>query len=205
MAAIQEKTSEILLRLAEEAVGERVALSTLVEMLGDRSFGILLCLWALPCAIPIPGISTPFGLLIILTGIQMILGLRQPWLPKFVTSQSMARADFMRMLDKALPYVVRMERYCRPRMRFAAGGIAERLLGIVMIVLGGVLVLPILGGNLLPAIAIVIMALGIIEHDGVAVVVGVVTGVVSLAVVFAIIGTAIAVFVGSMRAIGINF
>jgi hypothetical protein len=72
-------------------------------------------------------------------------------------------------------------------------------------VLGGVLALPILGGNLLPAIAIVIMALGIIEHDGVAVLVGVITSVVSIAVVFAIIGTAIAVFVGSMRTIGINF
>jgi hypothetical protein len=49
------------------------------------------------------------------------------------------------------------------------------------------------------------MALGIIEHDGVAVLVGVITSVVSIAVVFAIIGTAIAVFVGSMRTIGINF
>ncbi len=204
MPASPERTSEILLRLAEDTAAERIAMADLAERLGDRGFGVLLCLWALPCAIPIPGLSTPFGLLIVLTGIQMILGLARPWLPGFILSQSVARADFNRIIAKALPHIARLERYCRPRWRFAAGGIAERLLGVLMVGLGLILTLPILGGNLLPAIAIVIMALGIIEYDGLAVLIGFITSIVSVIVVGAIIGTALAVFVGFFRAIGID-
>ncbi|MFN0042131.1 MAG: exopolysaccharide biosynthesis protein [Alphaproteobacteria bacterium] len=199
-----ERTSEILLRLAKDTADERIAVADLAERLGDRGFGVLLCLWALPCAIPIPGLSTPFGLLIMLTGFQMILGFARPWLPGFILNQSVGRADFNHIIAKALPHIERLERYCLPRWRFAAGGIAERLLGVIMVGLGLILTLPILGGNLLPAIAIVIMALGIIEYDGLAVLIGFIVSVISVILVGAIIGTALAVFVGFFRAIGIN-
>jgi hypothetical protein len=197
------KTSELLLRIAQEA-RERVSLAWLVEQLGDRGFGILLCLWALPCAIPIPGISTPFGLLIMVTSAQMAAGQHKPWLPAFVLKQTMERSAFRRMVDRAVPRIVRFERFCKPRLAVAARGPWERALGVFIFILGVVLTLPIWGGNLLPALAIIIMALGLIEQDGLAVAAGVLIGILSEVVVASILGTAFFIFMKFMQTLGVG-
>ena len=197
------KTSELLLRIAEEA-GDRISLGGLVEQLGDRGFGILLCLWSLPCAIPIPGISTPFGMLIMVTSAQMAAGHHKPWLPAFLLKQDMEGGAFRRMVDRALPHVTRFERFCKPRMAVAARGPWERALGIFIFILGFILALPIWGGNLLPAIAITVMSLGLIEQDGLAVAVGVGIGILSEVVVASILGTAAFIFMKTLHALGLS-
>lgn len=185
-----ERTSTLLRRFADEGdPGDWLTLGTLVERLGDRGFGVLLFLWALPNMIPIPGISTPFGLLTVLTASQMVLGRARPWLPKTLLDRGVRRGDFKRMTDRALPYLERFERYCKPRWSVVPQGLAERLVGLVLIVLGLVLMLPIWGGNLPPGIAVALIALGLIETDGVMVVAGVVAAAIALAVVALILGT----------------
>lgn len=179
-----ERTSIVLRDIAEKGDPEdRLSFATLVERLGDRGFGILLFLWALPNMIPIPGISTPFGLLIVITAGQMVMGRHRPWLPRSVLGRSIQRADFKRMTDKALPYLERFERYCKPRWTVVLQGVAERMVGLFLVVLGLVLILPIWGGNLPPAIAVAVIALGLIETDGVMVMAGTVIGLIALAIV----------------------
>lgn len=179
-----ERTSIVLRDIAEKGDPEdRLSFATLVERLGDRGFGILLFLWALPNMIPIPGISTPFGLLIVITAGQMVMGRHRPWLPRSVLGRSIRRADFKRMTDKALPYLERFERYCKPRWTVVPQGVAERMVGLFLVVLGLVLILPIWGGNLPPAIAVAVIALGLIETDGVMVMAGTVIGLIALAIV----------------------
>ena len=179
-----ERTSIVLRDIAEKGDPEdRLSFATLVERLGDRGFGILLFLWALPNMIPIPGISTPFGLLIVITAGQMVMGRHRPWLPRSVLGRSIQRADFKRMTDKAVPYLERFERYCKPRWTVVLQGVAERMVGLFLVVLGLVLILPIWGGNLPPAIAVAVIALGLIETDGVMVMAGTVIGLIALAIV----------------------
>ena len=185
-----DRISTILRRIAEEGDPDgRISLAMLAERLGDRGFGVILFIWALPNMIPLPGISSLFGMLIVITAGQMALGHKRPWLPKRLLERDVRRTDFKRMTDRVLPDIERFERYCKPRLTVAPQGLAERLLGLLLVVLGLVLLLPLVGANLLPAIGIAIVSLGLIEADGVTVLAGVVASAVALAVFAAIVST----------------
>jgi hypothetical protein len=185
-----ERISALLRRIAEEgSPSDALSFAHLAERLAGRGFGVILFIWALPNMIPLPGVSSLFGALIAITGGQMALGHKRPWLPKRLLDRSVRRADFARMVDRAQPYLERFERYCKPRLTVAPQGIAERLIGLLLTVLGFVLVLPLVGANLLPAIGVAIVSLGLIEADGMMVLAGVAASALALAVFAAIVGT----------------
>ena len=79
--------STILKELLNRDTSSGLRLGTIMEAAGKRSFGLLLGLLALPSALPLPaiGFSVPFGLMIIVLGLQMLspaeMGLQRPWLP----------------------------------------------------------------------------------------------------------------------------
>ena len=112
-----------------------------------------------------------------------------------VGDRSMARADFVRMVEAIIPWIERMERFLRPRILFLSGRSAERMLAALCLVLATVLALPIPLGNILPALAVSLIALGLVERDGAAILAGVVVGAVSLAVVGAVVIAAFKMFI----------
>ena len=174
-----ERISVLLRRIADEGHPEdRLSFADLAEELGRRGFGVILFIWVLPNMIPLPGISSLFGMLIVITAGQMILGHKRPWLPKKLLARGVRRADFKRMTDRVLPSIERFERYCKPRLTVTP-----------QVVLGLVLLLPLVGANLLPAIGVAIVSLGLIEADGVTVLAGVLASAIALAVFVAIVGT----------------
>lgn len=190
MRARHERISVLLRRIAEEGEPtDPISFAMLAERMGDRGFGVILFIWSLPNMIPLPGISSLFGMLIAVTGGQMVLGHRRPWLPKALLGRSVRRADFARMVDRAQPYLERFERFCKPRLTVVPQGLAERLVGLLLVVLGFVLLLPLVGANLLPAIGVAILSLGLIEADGVMVLAGVAASAIALAVFALIVGT----------------
>ena len=179
------KVSEILAELAAGA-GERVRLRDLVNALGDRAFGLLILVFALPNAVglgTIPGLSTVFGVPQIFIAVQMALGWHKPWLPDWVLERSLARGDFQRMVDKSTPYLRRAEALLRPRWAFMSSYFAERLLGVVFLILASIVALPIPGGNWPPAVAMAFISIGLVERDGLYVTIGL--GVSILAVLLA--------------------
>jgi hypothetical protein len=164
-----ERISQILARFAGELDKPRLTLGELTGVLGERAFGFMMLVLSLPNVIvlaAIPGFSTVTGVPLILIGGQMMLGYRRPWLPKVISERSLASNDFQRFVERAVPYLERAERYLRPRLIGLTGGWIERLLGLHCAVMAIVLALPIPAGNLLPALAICFVALGLIEKDG---------------------------------------
>ena len=75
----------------------------------------------------------------------------------------------------------------RPRLTVLLSWTGERLIGIAILILALVLALPIPFANWLPACAIAIIALAIVEKDGVAVLAGLAVGVLSLIVAAAVV------------------
>src|SRR5690606_41810814 len=69
-------------------------------------------------------------------------------------------------LPKVLPWLERVEAVSRPRLTFLFGGVGQRLIGVVCTVLALVLILPIPLGNLLPATAVTVLALALVQRDG---------------------------------------
>jgi hypothetical protein len=175
--------SAVLRQLAGERGKQRVSVRDLFAALGDRALAALLFVFAVPNAIPSPpGLSTVLGVPLLFLSAQLLLG-RKAWLPEFIAKRSMARADFEVLMGRVLPWLERAERLLRPRLIGLALPPMEYALGFICLVLAVILVLPIPLGNNPPAFAIALIALGILERDGLWVLAGLCVSALSLTVV----------------------
>ncbi|WP_281493630.1 exopolysaccharide biosynthesis protein [Ancylobacter koreensis] len=174
-------------RIAADSRHERIAVGDLLKAMRERAFGPLMLIFALPNVLPTPpGTSSVLGAPLIFLAAQLALG-RSPWLPPLIARRSIARKDFAAFVDKATPWLAKAERLLRPRLGVLAHPPAEYVVGAVCFVLAVVLVLPIPLGNMLPALAICILALGILERDGLWILVGVALAALSLFVVSGVV------------------
>ena len=183
LRAKPQRVSELLEQLACTWPGERISLGDMTRMLGDRGYGVLMLVLALPGALP--GISSIAAVPLALIALQLAIGLSRPWLPRFLAERSLARADFSRMIERALPHLARIERLLRPRLTVVAGPIGERVMGLVCLTLALLLTVPILF-NLPLVVPIALMALAILERDGIVGTIGLLAGCLALGTVVGI-------------------
>lgn len=167
--------SDLLFQIAVDTTRPRISIGDLLRALDDRAIAALLLLFALPNAIPMPpGTSAVLGAPLLFLTAQLALS-RGPWLPQFIANRSVSRGDFASVVARAAPWLARAEKLLKPRLRWLTCAAGERLIGVVCLLLAIVLVLPIPFGNMLPAAAICLFALGILERDGLWIIAGVIT------------------------------
>jgi hypothetical protein len=146
---------------------EKVSVGELLDRLDSRAHGVLLLILALPMLIPnIPGISTIFGVLMLLPAWQLMIGHGRMWLPQKMRNWTFSRDGFTRALNAAIPTLKRVEYLIRPRLSFLAAWPATSLVGFQTFVMAVVLILPIWGANLTPGITVTLTALGLLQRDG---------------------------------------
>jgi hypothetical protein len=174
-SAPQLRLSTDLESLQAQVKGESLTLVELKRSLKDRGTAMLLILLALPfCFIAIPGLSTPFGFAICLIGTCLAMG-REPWLPRFILHRRLSTARLTQLLTGAIKVSRQLEKFVRPRLGFLHAGPGRlRLIGfgIVIASLGLMLPLPIPFSNSIPAWAVVLLAIGMMENDGLFVLLG---------------------------------
>lgn len=181
--------SRVIVELGQTA-GERVSLGELTEALTDRSFAALIILFAAPNLLPLPpGSSTVFGIPLILIASQLLLGRPRLWLPRALRERSLDHATFASMTTKIEPVLRRLERLARPRWWLMPQVMAERFTGLVVLLMAVVLVFPIPFGNWTPALAAMLVALGLSERDGLWLAVGTLVAAGSLGLVAGILGS----------------
>jgi hypothetical protein len=183
------RTSHLLRDFVTSHPEPRISLGVLRDALGDRGFGVLLFIFALPNLVPvnIPLLSAVLGLPLVLLAAQLTYGRHKPWFPRWLTERSFSREGFANVVLRSLPYLEGAERLLRPRLTVLLSWTGERLIGLAILILALVLFLPIPFANWLPACAIAIIGLAIVEKDGLAVLVGLAVGVASLAVAAAVV------------------
>lgn len=179
--------SELLRQVADDAIGERIAIGDLLDALGDRAIGALLFVFAVPNILPMPpGTSAVLGAPLLFLAAQLTFGMR-PWLPSIISKRSMARTDFHSMVGRVIPWLQRAEKLMRPRCTVLALPPVEYAVGLVCLLLAIVLTLPVPFGNMLPALSISLFALGLLARDGWAIGVGLVSAVASAVVVSGVV------------------
>ena len=162
----RQPLSEVLREMGEREQS-RVSVAELADTFGHRALGALLLVFGLICALPLPpGGSTVFGLPLVLLAPQLMLGLRSPWLPRRLRRRSMARKHLAKGLGPVLPWLERVEAVSRPRIGLLFSGPGQRLIGLVCTVFAIVLILPIPLGNMLPAAAVSVLSLSLVQRDG---------------------------------------
>lgn len=185
------RLSELFAQIARDA-DEWVSLGDIINALGARAFAPLLVLFAAINLIPIlpPGSTAILGLPLLFLSAQMVWGYRRAWLPQSFLNRSMKAETFRTGMGWIVPRLARIERYVRPRMWPFWRKQGDRIVGAVALVLSISIVLPIPGGNWLPALATALLGLALLERDGVLLIIGGVVAVTSMAVVAAILGGA---------------
>ena len=163
-------------------------IGALADSLGERAFGALMFIFAVPNAIPMPpGTSAILGLPLVILTWQVLAGRQSLWLPQVVRKRRISRDMLHTFVTKVTPIMARLERVLKPRLGFiVSSNIAERLIGLVAFPLALILFLPIPFGNIPPAAAISCLALGLAERDGLAVIVGYALSAASVAILAAV-------------------
>lgn len=161
------RLSEILNRIASDETRERVSIADLFAAMGDRAFGALILIFALPNIVPTPpGTSAITGAPLVFLCFQLMLGM-QPWLPRMISDRSLSRTDFAAIIKRIGPWLARGERFLKPRLEGFVRPPAEYGLGLMAFILAVLLALPIPLGNILPALALSLFAFALLEKDGV--------------------------------------
>ena len=163
----EDGTRAILDALLDGDAAESPDLRDLFEGLGPRGFGMLLFVAALPAFIPIPIGGALSGPLVVLIAAQLLVGLRRPWLPAFIARRGPKRqalARFERIVD---PWLGRLERIVRPRLTLLLDHrLATAFTGLLLLLLGVLLSLPIPFTNYVFGGIVLLYALALLERDG---------------------------------------
>jgi len=170
-----------LLRALAQSAPERVSLGAIGEALGHRRPGIVILCMALPNCIPgpyLPGFSTVLAVPIIWLGGQLALGRVASGMPGFLRRVTFTRERFVRFVDRAAPWLIRMERWVERRPSFLTTAAGRRCLGVILVLYGIVLAVPLPFGNIPIGFGIAVMSLGLIEEDSRALAAGLAIGVV---------------------------
>jgi len=162
------RTSELLAQLAEGTGNNLIPFGNLLEGFGRRGFGVLLLAITLPTFIPLPvGVGAVTGPLIALVGLQMLLMLGQPWLPRWIRRRGLRRESYARFLARVGPWLQRLERISRPRLTMFTESRGSHVMTGLLVVLNGVLLsLPIPFTNYPFGILMLFFSMAIIERDG---------------------------------------
>ena len=146
---------------------ETLRLNGLLAGLGRRAFGMLLFIAALPAFIPIPVGGAVAGPLVVLIGLQLLAGRRRPWLPLFLGERGPRREALARFERRIDPWLARIERVLHERLAWVFDArVAAMFTGLLLVLLGLLLSLPIPFTNFLFGFILLAFALALIERDG---------------------------------------
>ena len=155
--------------------GKDCTLGELSEAFGEKGFGMLLLLLAFPAALPIPapGYATPFGILMIVLGSQMLRGYKTPQLPETMKKRVLkfSLLDFSLKNGASLFRVV--EFFVKPRLENQVTKL-YRIMGLIIIFMAAFMTLPIPLTNTAPSFVIFVMAASLLEKDGLSLIAGII-------------------------------
>jgi hypothetical protein len=187
---------EELSRLATE---RPLSLSDVEEILSEKGAEAVICLLCLPFLfpIPIPGISTAFGGAIMLLTLKIVMG-SSAKLPARLGQIKLPAELFKSIATKSQKFVLWLERWLKPRAPLFCHGFWLWIAGASLLSSAIALALPIPPviplTNTIPALAIFLVALGLMEEDGIMVWLGHLTGIASWVYLAAVGGAAWAIF-----------
>jgi hypothetical protein len=166
------RTTELLARALAASCGEKITIGEFLDPLGERAFGFLVLILAVPNFIPVPiGVGGVMGVLVIYVGAQMLLGFQHPWLLRSMRKHGMQRARVERFIARLTPLLRSLEHVCRPRLEALTRQPADRISGFLLVLVGILLALPIPFTNYVFGVLLVVYAVALIERDGAALIV----------------------------------
>lgn len=184
--------------LSDSAEHSDLTMGDLVDRLEGRVYTLLLVILALPFCQPImlPGLSTPFGMVIALLGLRFALR-QHPWLPQRLLKTNLSGKYLPRILHGSARVLGGIEKLLHPRLLFLFDYRLTQFLAGMAVFFSGLMLLlplPIPFSNMLPSLTVVLVASSFSERDGATLGAGLILFLISLGFIGAI-------FIGGSEAI----
>jgi hypothetical protein len=151
---------------------ETVEVWKILKILSKRGIEALLILFSIP--IPIPGISNLFGLILAFLGVQFAFGSKL-WVPKWIAKREINSHHLSLFITKTINALNSLHTVIHPRLTFFIQNPFMSYLNALVICLLAFIVampIPIPLTNILFATPILAMALGLLNDDGLFVLIG---------------------------------
>ncbi|QXT38502.1 exopolysaccharide biosynthesis protein [Gymnodinialimonas ceratoperidinii] len=174
--------SQRLSQLAEEARavaarGETVTLDWVMAQIHERAFGLFLLVLALPCCIPfLYGIPQIVALPLMFISAQILLGRKSPWLPERLGRRVIPAEALTNLSLRAGPWLRRIEAISRPRLIALTRTPLDQIVGLALVLFSASILVPLPATNTVPGIAVVAISMGLLQRDGILVVLGMLLG-----------------------------
>ncbi len=178
MARAPENLEQLLDSIADAAhQRDRITLQRVVEAVGRRSFGPLLLMVGVVTASPlsgIPGVPTLLGLLILLVAVQLLIGRRYFWLPRWLLRRWVPNRKLTKALGKMRPAARFVDALLRPRLTVLVRHRGTTAIALVCVIVTAAM--PLL--ELVPfsaslaGVALAAFGLALVARDGAAALIG---------------------------------
>jgi hypothetical protein len=159
----------------------RLNLAELLRLHGDSSTAVVLMLMALLTVVPIAGAGTVLSLGILAIAWGWARGHDSVDLPERLGALSLNERWTSRCLHGLAWTYERANRWLRPRWSVWSHGATRWGWGAWIALMGAVIFLPLPLGNVLPSLSLILLSLGWMFRDGVALLVSALTGLAALA------------------------
>jgi len=174
---VEMAISQRLGKLAEDAPAETVTLSWIMAQLHERAFGLFLLVLALPCCIPfLYGVPQIVALPLMFVSAQIALGREVPWLPERLGARGVQKAALQNLAERTAPWLRRIEAASRPRLSGLTRRPLDQVIGLALVLFSASILVPLPGTNTVPGFAVVIVAMGLLQRDGILVSFGALLG-----------------------------
>jgi hypothetical protein len=163
------KTSALLAETLKAIDSTHVSVGDLMMQFQRRSYGGVLLILALLAMVP--GISVFAGIAMVVPAFQLFIGLPAPVFPNFIQQRQVGVASLQKCGKTISRGVELLETLVVPRWPSLSNRLARRLIGLVILFLGIVVSIPFPFSNFPPALATICFALGLLERDGLMIVI----------------------------------
>lgn len=169
--------SETLDIIEDKTEGETITVSDVVKALEHKGFGALLIAPAMIAILPtgaIPGVPAVCGLFIAIISLQMVMARTHPWMPQRLKGLSFSRDKYNQAVEKAEPYVKKIDTFFYPRLEFLTQNFIQRIAAVLCVFLSAAMI----GIGFVPflpalfAVAVLTFGVAFSARDGVMVLLG---------------------------------
>jgi hypothetical protein len=180
-SATPARTSTLLRDFSSTIVRERVSVGEIVAAFGDRGLGVLIAISAMPNMLPsiIPFGNVVLGIFPLIFAVHLACGVDRLMLPDSIARRLVSSKRLKTLMPRVADVLSRFEGLLKPRFPAVTGPQFERIVGALCVVLALITMLPIPFAHNLPALALVLIGLGLIERDGLAMLIGAAIGLAS--------------------------
>jgi len=156
-----------------------VSFAQLLEQFHERGFGFFLFLFALPAALPLPGlgVNTIIALPLLILTAQMMIGRHTIWLPNFLRTKAISAKRMDGFISGALPWVIKFEKISKPRLGFITQAPVSLLLGVICFMMAIAVAIPLPLTNTVPSMGLALIGAGLMMRDGLVIIGGTLIGI----------------------------